>query len=208
MEKTGVAVSIRAVFFSSLISIAVWMTLAALGVAIGETMGEQTAAPSHALSLVIAIFGIAILTLTFFAGGYLSSSAARVQHSFAAVLQSLATWACLSIVLIALMFSAMAADDTVHNLQALKSMRILTKIEILKGEAVTTFNEGAPKIDTKSKPIDTKSKPEEEPQKAEKGSNMLLIAWWIIFMSVLLGGGAAIGGGLVAKKGVLKNSLL
>jgi len=189
-----IQISSSAIFFASLIGVAIWVTVGALGSAIGMSIGpEKIPFPSDALLAVIGIVTIAMLSSAFFVAGFVASKVSHQEFRFDSIIHSLSAWALMAVLLTLMVMFAAASDNMRRSLSGTIPIALVTDIQVLEGKAVTTFKGG------ESKAAQEKSTPEEK-----KSNKVFTLAFWVCFISLLLGAGGAVAGGLLARQRIPK----
>lgn len=172
-----------AIFFSSLIGIALWALLAAIGSALGLGLSLEIHL-SETLLLFLGCFIVLVLTSIFSLVGYIASRVSHQKIRFDSIIHSFSAWSCMTVILVLLLFGATAAHKAENAFNRIKSPALVTDVEVFKAKATTT--------------IETDK--EKKPTVAEKKEDKLLAKIWLISsISMLLGLGACILGGLYGR---------
>lgn len=190
-------ISLGAVCFAILIIIGIGLTFASLTGALVLTFGSEAKLPYSLIPFFVLVLCLALITAIFFIASYVASRVSHQKLLFDALMHGLATWSCISIMLVTLLFSATAAEGLRRTLGrfTLGGSSLVTEVDILKARAVTTF---AP----------NQHPSEHKPTATDQKADWLLIwAWWGCFFALISGLGASVAGSYLAHKGrVLQRS--
>lgn len=180
--------SVGAVLLSSLIGIGFLITLGALGVAVGMSIGSIDAElPSSRICVPIAILSFVLLISAFFMAGFISSRLAHQRLRFDSVIHSLGTWAVMALLLVVLLSVAALVASLRRDLTDITLPSLVTDVQVFPLQAVTTVRAADDKKGNGS-------------QKGAISSRMVAVVWGTASMSLLCGSGTSVAGGLLGRR--------